>query len=558
MKKIYINKSDTVAVAVHKILSSHDDDIVIYIPKKSVVGGSIKNFKLIKREAYEVGKKITVESIDQDALDYASGAGIDVVDAVFSQSKGSVADIKPIKKSPGSKKSSLHVNRISRVSSIEDETNEADETTEDGNDKFITIHHHLSGSENQLEEYEDDNKDNEPSETDRSDYEEDNKVSFKVVVKKLVKTFLILCVVAFAIYAGLVILPKADISITLTKIPWSDSRNITASASITSVDVGLNTIPAELFRVSKNAVVNGSTSSVKHISQRASGKMMVYNTYSSASQVLFKNTRFATQDGKIYRSVGKVTIPGAKISDGKIVPSSFEISVVADEPGAEYNSGPVSRLTIPGFKGTSKFAGFYGELRDGIEGGFVGEAHIATNDDIKKAKDEATKIVSDALASEVSRVTPPGFKIVEGGTSSSITKEGVASDPDDKGIFTYGVMMEAKIAAFREDDLLSLAKANFSKTHEGDFNLRDQKIEYGAPTLDLGNNKIVIPTKITATLSRSFDADAFKKNIVGKSEGELKSAVFSIPGVQSVKAGLWPIWVRTVPRDISKIKISVD
>ena len=71
--------------------------------------------------------------------------------------------------------------------------------------------------------------------------------------------------------------------------------------------------------------------------ERATGVIVVYNAYSAAPQRLIKNTRFATEDGKIFRAKDSIVVPGTTIENGKIIPGSVEAIVVADEPGEAYN-----------------------------------------------------------------------------------------------------------------------------------------------------------------------------------------------------------------------------
>ena len=48
----------------------------------------------------------------------------------------------------------------------------------------------------------------------------------------------------------------------------------------------------------------------KEVNQKAQGELTVYNNYSEAPQILIKNTRFQTEDGKIFRIGDSITVPG--------------------------------------------------------------------------------------------------------------------------------------------------------------------------------------------------------------------------------------------------------
>ena len=101
---------------------------------------------------------------------------------------------------------------------------------------------------------------------------------------------------------------------------------------------------------------------------KASGTITAFNEYGSEPQLLVASTRFLSSNGKIFRTTKDVYIPGANIIDDEIIPSSIDVEVVANYLGAEYNIGQ-SDFTIPGFKGTVKYAGFYGKSDTAMSGG---------------------------------------------------------------------------------------------------------------------------------------------------------------------------------------------
>ena len=72
-----------------------------------------------------------------------------------------------------------------------------------------------------------------------------------------------------------------------------------------------------------------------------------------------------------------VTIPGTKVENGKTVPGSKEVDVVADKAGAEYNIG-LTDFTIPGFKGSPKFETVFARSKTEMTGGYVGNSQIVT------------------------------------------------------------------------------------------------------------------------------------------------------------------------------------
>ena len=60
----------------------------------------------------------------------------------------------------------------------------------------------------------------------------------------------------------------------------------------------------------------------KPVESRSSGRIVIYNSYSTSPQRLVKNTRFETPEGLIYKIADSVTVPGRKNLDEQNIPGS--------------------------------------------------------------------------------------------------------------------------------------------------------------------------------------------------------------------------------------------
>jgi len=141
--------------------------------------------------------------------------------------------------------------------------------------------------------------------------------------------------------------------------------------------------------------------------KKASGMITIFNANGTSSQRLLEETRFASPDGKIYKTAkgSGITVPGGKMESGKLVPGSLDVMVYADQPGQEYNIG-FSDFTVPGFKGTSKEKTFYARSKTEISGGFKGESVLVSEETItlseKKLEDMVREKLELALDAQVS------------------------------------------------------------------------------------------------------------------------------------------------------------
>ncbi len=533
-KKIYANKNDSCAVIVHKIISLEVDEFILYLPKNSIIAENPKNFKLLKREVTTVKKKVIIESVDNNILEMASASGLEIMDGLFGRSSSSrraLMDIVPTKsKLESTTENKKHFFKKNKISSFHKSINKIEEETEK-----------LTSAISETEEIAEENP--------------RRQFSFK-------KTGLILAFsagLALAGYWAFFILPSVEILIERQKADWSFSGDVIASTQATAVSKEGSVIPAQIFTISKNSIGSFPASGTERVSQRARGTVTIWNAHSRSPQILARNTRFATLDGRIYRTISAVTVPGARISAGEIQPSSIDAEVIADIAGEAHNIGPVARLRIPGFQGTPRYTGFYGEFKTGASGGFIGEIKVPTESDISQAKEEVATKVRDAIRSSITMTIPPELKIIENAITYTITREGVTGDVNEQGEFTYGVIMEAKVPAFRENDIIALMAQKFHESNANSYDLISQNLSYtSAPTINLVAGHISIPLEFTGSWARSFDPGAFKTKILGMNSHYLREAVFSIPGVSNAQVNFSPFWVNSVPQDPARVRINLN
>src|SRR5262249_21252828 len=153
----------------------------------------------------------------------------------------------------------------------------------------------------------------------------------------------------------------ARVIIDFKKSPWAYNHVFLADTSVSTSSGTTFVIQGYSLVTDKNGAFTYHASGVKNVSDKATGAITIYNAYSSAPQGLAATTRFQTPDGLIFRLLHNALVPGAEIKDGKIIPASVQANIVAEAPGPKYNVGPVPHLSIPGFSGSPKYNGFYGE-----------------------------------------------------------------------------------------------------------------------------------------------------------------------------------------------------
>jgi hypothetical protein len=568
-KKIVIEKEEGAGEVVDRILGEPDHALILVVPKGSTLGKSPRNFNLIKRESAEVGKEISVESVDENILAFARNAGMDISHPLLRDRSAfgvsGISDIVPIARDEnrendeeselarGKHRVAVPARKLSvetkeeRGENSEYEKIGADEgaaqeeqTFFNEEDRFFKKRHLPVAHEAETDE------------------EEENASGRHVMTGKRVAWIAAaLIVLVAALYGITVIFGSAKISITFKKTPFGYNGTFTADKAASQINAAQDIIPAQVFLVNKNIAVSFPASGQENVSLKAHGTITIYNAYSSSPQTLVATTRFVTPAGKIFRLANEVIVPGAAVTNGAIVPSSITAAIVADQPGPDYNASSTPKLTIPGFEKTPKYNAFYGAIASGTSGGFIGEKAVPTANDITAAKQKVTNTLMSALQDGLTGSYTSNFKILPGATTTQITKMTVNTSTDASGKFS--VFGEGTLLAIGFDEtafkafLLTLAQPT-----EPSSTFSDLTLTYATATPDFAHGKLNFSVGVQGSLEPIFSVDDFSGMIAGKGIGDAKSAISSLPELQEGAISVWPAWLWQIPANTKKIQVTVD
>ncbi len=545
MERIIIDKKDTVAKIVEKILESPEAEIVLVIPSNSILsarGGS--DFQLLKREAEAADKRISFESVDKEVLALAKKARLEAIHPLFKEEERtrSLSDIIPVKK----------------VSKQEPMREKISGEKQGKKKKAYKVDESLPEIEK-----EPDNKKQEKEIENREEREElfyEETRARKILPRKYKVIGIIAIAVIFAVgiaWAGSAAFGKAEVKISFKKVPWQYQGIFLGDKVAAKIDADKRSFPLEAFRQNKNVTRLFPASGKTEVNQKATGKITVYNAYNASPQLLAATTRFMTPDAKIFRLDKQVLVPGAKVQSGKIIPSSISADVTADKAGEDYNIGPVAHLTIPGFKGTPKYAGFYGALPGQTSGGSTGQKPVATDQDIASAKSKTTDSLTAGLQSGLLNNRSQEFKILPGASQIQITKLTVNKTVDQNGNFSVFGEASFQAVGFRESDVKAILQTLAEKDNPN-MTFRDLKFDYTAVKPNFKTGQLSFSLSAQAVLEPQFSNDDLKSKINGRSVNDAKQTILTLPDLSSAKISLWPFWLYSLPTDPKKINIVVD
>ena len=554
MKNIYLEPNEEIISVVDHLIQTEDEEINLVVPSSAQIWQSSINLKLLKREADSLNKVVTFIVSDDLGAEMAERIGFKVrrerdlpVELIQEeepvQSKENMIDflvdelVEKKKKPKSSLNMSTPWNSKKRMDDI---------VTRQDDELRLTPIQPVQAE-----------KIPEPVIFTEKEREIERKESFRW--SKLFIIFIIIAVIMVGL-VGYLILPNAEVSITPKTEVINFDLSVIGSRSISQIDDILNQIPLQEVEVTKTKSKEFDTTGEEEINQRARGMITIYNEYSSEDQTLLARTRFESSNGKIFRIPQSITVPGAVISEGKIIASSLEVEIIADQPGDDYNISP-DDFTIPGFKGSPKFAGFYGKTTDSMSNGFVGKAKIVLSEDLKNAE----AILIDELKQEVNQSMedqfPTDLRIVKDGLKeevSNITSDVKEGDQADK--FTMEIKITMKALLFKEEDLKNLVDLNLiSKISDNKTPIREtQKINWDVPVIDWEKGEVSFSLNVEENVSSKIDIDLLKKDLAGQDEVEVRKYLASHLEIEKARVSFWPFWVNEIPKQENKIKINIE
>lgn len=320
-----------------------------------------------------------------------------------------------------------------------------------------------------------------------------------------------------------------------------------------------STLSFDLVAISGEEIKNIQTNEMKDITEQAKGVAIIYNAFSTTSQILSIDTRLEGSNGKMYKTTTRITVPGMT-KDGK--PGSVEVGIYASGSGPEYNSVPLD-FKIFGFKGTSKYEKIYARSRGAISGGFQGKFPVVSDADKTKAVNELKNILQTKLLAKVAEQIPSGFVLF---------KDAVFLDTDDSSIdFTsikdniLSVKLKGTLQGilFNENKLTQkIAEKNIEK-YDGSIvyisNIRTLKF-----TLSNKDGLLLADTKnIDFNLSGDaemvwrFDTTQLVGQLLGKNKNDFNQILLQYSNIESADLVVSPIWKNSIPGDSKNIEITV-
>lgn len=579
MKTIHIHLTEELTSIIDRLEKEKSPEIILKIPSGAQIFTSLINFKLLKRWAGLLDKFITISTEDEIGALLAQKAGFSITTFYGERSrtiKNTNMIQKPIydepnrpttqksqeKRAPeimtkisralsgiGAKKKPVKMTDIIRRKTVKERIVLKEEISlkhPRSEPKFYPKPELLPPARRDLV----------PG---RSIDKKRNIFILSAVSSKSILAFLLVAIFT----AGFVLfltLPRARVEISPKTEPLSLDLEIIADTNLDIEDILSQKIPAKKIVVVKQSSKTFPATERKLLRQRASGVITVYNEWSSQSQTLVKTTRFLSEEGKLFKTLKTVVVPGAEIVAGSTQPGTIDLEVEAADVGEDYNIGS-SSFTIPAFKEykqPEKYSSIYGKSKKPMTGGANREEIVVSEQDLKKAEEELIQALFSEVNSEFQEQLGQQYKLMENASRSetkSLSSSHKVGEPTQEFIITAEVSLEAIV--FKEQTLKSFIDSLvYSKISKDKVLLGEtQKITHTKTSIDFEKGQMKLSLHLEEVLVFEIDENKLKEELVGKDKSQVEEILSSYTTIEKVQVSLWPFWVKKVPNSSKKIHI---
>lgn len=352
---------------------------------------------------------------------------------------------------------------------------------------------------------------------------------------------------------------SADIEITPKNEIVSVNESFKAQKD-TSTNGGL---VYQIVTTTKDVEKTVPASEETNVERKASGRIVIYNNYSSVPQKLIATTRFETPEGLVYRTKSDVLVPGVQTKDGKSVAGSIEVMVEADKAGSSYNIG-LKDFTIPGFKGTSKYTKIYGRSKTEMTGGFSGIEKVVSEETLSAVNKELEDSLKASLVKDITSQIPENFVLYESSVSYDLGSTNQAGSPSSASNATSSVVLKKKgsVSAVMFDRG-SLSRAIVAKALPNVVdsvkiaNLNSLTFEFSGETTFDPNTSTLLNFNIKgdAKFVWVFDENKLKTELLGMSKKNAITVISTYDTIKEAKIETHPFWNQTIPQDPQKVTL---
>lgn len=401
---------------------------------------------------------------------------------------------------------------------------------------------------------------NEPTHVKKKTLEKDTRELMKIVRKEeqKVKSKMIWGVATFCVLILALIIVSKFATSTVSIVTSNKSIPISIDLDLSHDGTSTNSVDYDILKMSlsdnlpDSAVVTATGTLAQ--GSKASGTVIIYNNYSKSSQILIKNTRLESPDGKIFFLTDKVTIPGQTTLKGILTPGSVLAKIIAEKSGADYNVG-IKDFIFPGLKSSPKYKTIYAKTKIAIDGGAGPKSKIIVD---PSALDSIHTKLLDQANNQIKAQKSDDYLIIPGGTQESINLDGTST-----AILNISVLLIKKSDLATEIQTSKNLDINLSPENTKNILIDTTNLKLSLPEgvklNNISNGSVIRASLLgTTTISSDLSDVVLKKELAGMVYDNAVKLLKNKIGVEAVNLEIWPWWVKTVPSNQNRINIKIE
>lgn len=547
-RAIYLDANNDIYTTLGKLERLDADEIILVIPKSSVLFHSLINLKILNTEAHRQHKALSIVTVDNKGHQLAERVGIpaykdldltndkdikqdDLIPTaslrspapVFSSAKGQPIKIKYKRKLPASLKPQQQY-----PVSVEEPSMSSRSSWRAGIQSFTAKSVAITINQNFRKNF-------------------------------LLLTWALGALVVLGIVIGLVI-PKATVNLEIRSAPFVHSFKLVLADETDKEAVGQNVFKGRFVEVEKKLTQTFPATGSINNGNKASGSLTVYNHIRSTKPFgLRAQTRFLSPDGQIFKSQSELLISSATVgSNGKLMPGRASVTVEAESGGTKGNLPIDTKFTIPGL-GANGIDLVYGQNEVPFVGGTDEETKMVTEEDISKAKESISRNVFIDAEAELQTKANKKEELIPVLVQNDVinvtpsVQFGTARDNFDLDIQVRSWTLlppKGKLDNIMQTTVNTIVPENQALTST---TLRSLKL-----VLDNANHDkhfMDFSVMIDGAIAPKMSDRDIAESLANRSLKSVSLLFDSIPDVISHRVSLWPFWVKKMPLLEGNIKI---
>jgi hypothetical protein len=364
--------------------------------------------------------------------------------------------------------------------------------------------------------------------------------------------------IIFCFFAISFLFAKATVIIS----PKTQDVKLNENLSATK-DSNLNGLSFDLVAIPGQESQTIPATGEKDVSTSATGTVVIFNSFSSASQNLNIATRLQGSNGKIYKTQIKTVVPG--MSKGG-TPGQIEVGIYGSVDGADYNSSSPLDFTIIGFKGTPKYSKFAVRSKPNtqITGGFVGKAPDVSPADQTTAVSTMKNFLQTDLLQKATAQIPSGFILFKNAVFLNTDDSNISSVENKDGTATLTLQGTLYGIILNEQELTTKIATDNVLKYDGSPvylpNIKNLVFSLSNPTnaslSDMQNINFTLTGP--STIVWKLDVNKFTNDLLGKSKSNFTQILSQYPNIDSATMTVNPIWKMSVPSQAKDVKVIVN